>query len=132
MKSMRHSLLAMGACAAVMIGATNAQAATPAQELANANVGMGHALFSSCAICHGANGEGGHILGAPKIAGMPAAAVQGMLNVYRKGQKIGPKSYYMNAVTKHMTDDEIADLSAYIATIGKNVSNTLTETEPTN
>lgn len=131
MKSMRRSLLAMGACAVVMVGASAAQAETPAEQLAKADVGMGHAEFSSCAVCHGAEGEGGRLVGAPKIAGMPAAAVLGMLNVYHKGQKIGPKSYYMNAVTGHMSASELANVAAYVATIGKDVNNTVTQTEPT-
>lgn len=131
MKSMRRSLLVLGACSAVLAGASAVQAASVQQELATANVGMGHAEFSSCAVCHGAQGEGGRLVGAPKIAGMPAAAVLGMLNVYHKGQKIGPKSYYMNAVTGHMSASELANVAAYVATIGKDVNNTLTQTEPT-
>lgn len=128
MKKMRRSLAAIGLCGLM---AQPLAALAAGKDMADANVGHGQALFSSCAICHGAKGEGGHILGAPKIAGMPAAAVMGMLNVYHKGGKIGPKSYYMDAVTKHMTHDELRDLSAYIATMGKDDKSHINETEPT-
>ena len=42
-------------------------------------VARGHALYSTCAACHGPNGAGNPNLGAPAIGGLPAWYVQAQL-----------------------------------------------------
>ena len=42
-------------------------------------VARGHALYSTCAACHGNNGAGNPNLGAPAIGGLPAWYVQAQL-----------------------------------------------------
>ena len=61
-----------GGAEAAAAPAAAAPAAAPAANMikADANIGFGHALFSSCAVCHGAEGEGGKLLNAPKLSGL--------------------------------------------------------------
>ncbi|KTG16601.1 MULTISPECIES: c-type cytochrome [unclassified Guyparkeria] len=77
----------------------------------------GEALFSNCAICHGENGEGGELFNAPKLAGMGMDQAASLLKIYRKGQEMGPNSYAMIPQAKHLTDEDIKGLAAYIATL---------------
>jgi len=112
--------------------AAAAPAAAPAANMikADANIGFGHALFSSCAVCHGAEGEGGKLLNAPKLSGMPASATSSMLEMYKSGKQLGPYSYVMNAQAKYLTPDEIRDLAAYISQMNmKGADNNMAQTE---
>ncbi|HUX82103.1 MAG TPA: c-type cytochrome [Halothiobacillus sp.] len=110
--------------------AATAAAPSSGTIVADANIGFGHALFSSCAICHGANGEGGKLLNAPKLSGLPASAVSSMLGMYKKGQQLGPYSYVMNAQAKYLTPDEIRDLSAYVSQMNNpDANNSMRQTE---
>lgn len=110
----------LGGGAAPTAGAAPAAAApaaapAPAMITADANIGFGHAIFSTCSVCHGADGEGGKLLDAPKLAGMPMSAVSSMLEMYKAGKQLGKYSYVMNAQSKYLTPDEIRDVSAYIS-----------------
>ncbi len=87
--------------------------------LAKADVERGGALYSSCAICHGEQGEGGHLMNAPKLKGMPASQVVSLLKVYRKGTEMGQYSYAMIPQATHLSDADINNISAYVATIGE-------------
>jgi len=98
-------------------GAEAAAATTAA--LAQADIVRGEALYSSCAICHGEQGEGGHLLNAPKLKGMAASQVASLLKVYRKGTEMGPNSYAMIPQATHLSDADINNLAAYVATIGE-------------
>lgn len=120
-----------GAQAAAAPAAAPAPAAPAANMIkADANIGFGHALFSSCAVCHGAQGEGGKLLNAPKLAGLPVSATTSMLEMYKSGKQLGPYSYVMNAQAKYLTPDEVRDLAAYISQMGvKGAHNNLAETE---
>lgn len=87
--------------------------------LAKADVERGQALYSSCAICHGEQGEGGHLVNAPKLRGTSASQIASLLKVYRKGTEMGQYSYTMIPQATHLSDADINNLAAYIATIGK-------------
>ena len=103
-------------------GGDEQAAAEPAAQsgaIAKADVERGQALYSSCAICHGEQGEGGHLLNAPKLKGLPASQVASLLKVYRKGTEMGPNSYAMIPQATHLSDADINNLAAYIATIGE-------------
>ncbi|MDA3876640.1 MAG: c-type cytochrome [Halothiobacillus sp.] len=118
------------AAAAPAAAAPAAAAPASGTIVADANIGFGHALYSSCAICHGANGEGGKLLNAPKLSGLPASAVSSMLGMYKKGQQLGPYSYVMNAQAKYLTPDEIRDLSAYVSQMNTpDANNNMRQTE---
>lgn len=114
-----HAAGAAPAAAGATTAAAPAAPAAPAMIISSEVVARGHALFSSCAVCHGAEGEGGHLLNAPKLAGLPANTVVSLLKMFRKGQSMGPGSYAMIPQAKYLTDDEINDLAAFISTIGK-------------
>ncbi|MCL7744495.1 c-type cytochrome [Guyparkeria hydrothermalis] len=86
--------------------------------IAQADIARGSALYSSCAICHGEQGEGGHLFSAPALKGMAASQVASLLKVYRKGTEMGPKSYAMIPQATHLSDADINNLAAYVATIG--------------
>ncbi len=70
---------------------------------------------AACASCHGRNAEG---MGTfPKLAGQPAAALADKLKKYKAGEKIGPQSPVMMPFAKALSDAEIEQVSAYIATL---------------
>ena len=48
-------------------------------------VERGQALFDTCVPCHGANGQGNQVLGAPAIAGLPQWYVEAQLEKYQTG-----------------------------------------------
>ncbi|MFP4252064.1 MAG: c-type cytochrome [Guyparkeria sp.] len=77
-------------------------------------INRGGALYSSCAICHGAEGEGGELFDAPKLVGTKMDQTINLLKLYRKGQEMGPNSYAMIPQAKGLTDDDIEALGAYI------------------
>ncbi len=87
--------------------------------LAKADVERGQALYSSCAICHGEKGEGGHLVNAPKLSGTSASQIASLLKVYRKGTEMGQYSYTMIPQATHLSDADINNLAAYIADIDK-------------
>ena len=125
-----HSASAATAPAAAAPAAKPAAAAAPTQKIVSSEVvAWGHALFSSCAVCHGAAGEGGKLFGAPKLAGLPYDSVVSLLNLYRKGQQMGANSYAMIPQAKHLTDSEIAALASYIAVMNTSADHSATATE---
>ena len=68
-----------------------------------------------CSTCHGAQAQG---MGSfPKLAGMTAADLKAKLEKYRKGETIGPMSSTMIPQAKALTDKQIDEVSAYIATL---------------
>ncbi|MFW6021198.1 MAG: c-type cytochrome [Guyparkeria sp.] len=77
-------------------------------------INRGGALYSSCAICHGAEGEGGELFDAPKLVGTKMDQTINLLKIYRKGQEMGPNSHAMIPQAKGLTDDDIEALGAYI------------------
>ena len=107
-----------------------APAAAPTQKIVSSEVvAWGHALFSSCAVCHGAAGEGGKLFSAPKLAGLPYNSVVSLLGLYRKGQQMGTNSYAMIPQAKHLTDSEIDALASYIAVMNNSADQGATATE---
>jgi cytochrome c553 len=104
-----------------------AAAAAAAAEIAQADVERGMALYTSCAICHGEQGEGGHLMDAPKLKGLPASQVASLLKVYRKGTEMGQYSYAMIPQATHLSDEDINDLAAYVAVIGEDIEGEGTE-----
>jgi len=79
------------------------------------------AVFETCAACHGASGEGNAALGAPRLAGQSTWYVERSLQLYRgdgrgaaKDDAAGQK---MAAAAKPLSDAEIAQLSAYAASL---------------
>lgn len=66
----------------------------------------------SCVNCHGAAGKGA--ASYPKISGQEISYTVSKLETYRDGIKIGPNSSLMIMMAKPLSDQEIADLAAYL------------------
>ncbi len=66
----------------------------------------------SCINCHGAAGKGA--ASYPKISGQEISYTISKLETYRDGTKIGPNSSLMIMMAKPLSDEEIADLAAYL------------------
>ena len=70
-------------------------------------------LWSGCAACHGANGEGMAVF--PKLAGQSAEYITDRLNTYKARGEVGGMSATMWSQAALLTDDEIRTLGEYIA-----------------
>ena len=86
-------------------GATQTQAADVAagEKRYNAN----------CVNCHGNGGQG--MASFPAIKGREASYVAEKLETYRAREMVGPNSAIMMSLARDLSDDDIANLSAYIA-----------------
>ena len=73
-----------------------------------------------CATCHGAYGQGNAVVGGPSLAGLEPWYIKAQLQKFRAGQR-GTQGEYipgfeMQASVARMSDAEIEDVIAYIAT----------------
>ena len=66
----------------------------------------------SCINCHGPAGKG--VASYPKISGKDVSYTKSKLETYRDGTRIGPNSDLMIMMAKPLTDEEIANLAAYL------------------
>lgn len=66
----------------------------------------------SCINCHGPAGKG--VASYPKISGNEVSYTKSKLETYRGGTRIGPNSDLMIMFAKPLTDEEIANLAAYL------------------
>ena len=66
----------------------------------------------TCINCHGPAGKGA--ASYPKISGKEVSYVTAMLETYRDGIEVGPNSYLMIYNAKPLSDEEIANLAAYL------------------
>lgn len=74
----------------------------------------GKAKFAVCAGCHGPTGAGNEALKYPKLAGRDAAFVKEQLHAYKSGSR---DNATMKAMTAGLSDTDIENLAAYIATL---------------
>ena len=68
--------------------------------------------MQSCFNCHGPAGKGA--ASYPKISGKEISYVTAMLETYRDGIEVGPNSSLMIMMAMPLTDEEIANLAAYL------------------
>jgi len=66
----------------------------------------------TCTNCHGPAGKG--IASFPKISGNEISYTTSKLETYRDGVKVGPNSALMIPMAKPLTDQEIANIAAYL------------------
>ena len=80
-----------------------------------ADVEAGKAKFAVCQSCHGPTGQGQAIF--PKVAGKSAEETAALLKRYKAGETIGPQTALMAPQAKMLSDEDIANVAAYIATL---------------
>lgn len=74
---------------------------------------------ATCVACHGPAGKG--VASYPKVSGKEVTYTIAKLEAYRKGEKQGPNSSLMIMMAKPLTDEEIANLAAYLEDAKYNV-----------
>jgi len=67
-----------------------------------------------CQTCHGQDGIA-KLPGAPNLAGQPQDYMVASLGAYRSGER---KNDIMNTIAQSLRDADIADVTAYYASIG--------------
>ena len=108
----RHPLLA--GCLA-LLASFAVQAQTPAAEGAE---GKGKQLAYTCQGCHGVTGykNAYPTYSVPKITGQSAEYLANALNEYRKGARKHPT---MQAQAQSFSEQDIADIAAYLSSLKK-------------
>jgi len=77
------------------------------------DIEAGEARYNqTCKNCHGVAGKG--VASYPKVSGNEISYTKSKLETYRDGIKIGPNSSLMIMMAKPLTDEEIANLAAYL------------------
>jgi cytochrome c oxidase subunit 2 len=79
----------------------------------------GKASYMICAACHGAKGEGNQMMNAPRLAGQEAWYLASSLKRFKSGArgKDDPIAASMVPMAKMLSDKQVEDVSAYIATL---------------
>ena len=88
----------------------------------NGSVENGKALYTTCASCHGENGEGNTALNAPRISGQQDWYIARQLHSFKKGLRGShEKDIYgqqMRPMSMTLTSDQaIQDVTAYVNTL---------------
>ena len=68
----------------------------------------------NCVNCHGKTGKG--MASFPPLKGRDADYIAGRLEKYRAREKVGPNSVIMMEWAAKLSDDEIANIAAYVST----------------
>lgn len=66
----------------------------------------------TCINCHGPAGKGAASF--PKISGKEISYTTAKLEAYRNGEELGANSFLMIPMAQPLTDEEIANLAAYL------------------
>ncbi len=76
----------------------------------------GEKIYKSvCKNCHGPTGKG--MASFPKLVDNTAEYLADRLKQYRSGEKIGPNTALMAPQATSLTDQDIADIAAYLASL---------------
>ncbi len=79
-----------------------------------ADTSAGKTMYAdACAQCHGPTGKG--MASFPSLAGRDADYLSSRLMQYRAGERLGANSALMMPNAANLSDDEIANLAAYIS-----------------
>ncbi len=81
-------------------------------------VAAGQEKYVQCASCHGADGRSTVMGNYPKIGGQNPEYLETALKAYRDGRRQGTYAALMVAVAKQLSDQDIANLAAYIQSLG--------------
>ena len=81
----------------------------------------GKNLYVTCQACHGSNGEGNKVLNSPKISGLQDWYITRQLNHFKVGARGRLQNdiygQQMRPMAMSLNDEQINDLSVYIASI---------------
>ncbi len=95
---------------AVMVGLSSLPA------MAAGDAAAGKDKSASCMACHGAEGKVSVPM-YPNLAGQNAMYLEHALQAYKKGERNGGQAEVMKAYVSALSDDDIADLAAYYASL---------------
>ena len=75
--------------------------------------------YAMCGACHGMKGEGVEAMKAPRLAGQGAWYIASSLERFKSGVRGAgdPVAASMVPMAKMLTEQQIADVAAYIATL---------------
>ncbi|EWH10919.1 cytochrome c family protein [Catenovulum agarivorans DS-2] len=80
------------------------------------NVEAGKAKAAMCVACHGADGKA-MIPTYPNLAGQNAPYLEAALRAYKNGERKGGQAAIMAGMAAALSDDDIANLAAYYASL---------------
>lgn len=83
--------------------------------LAAGDAAAGKAKVATCAGCHGMNGKA-MVPTYPNLAGQNAAYLEGALKAYKTQERKGYQAAIMYGMAAALSDQDIADISAFYAT----------------
>ncbi|MGV6825711.1 MAG: c-type cytochrome [bacterium] len=81
--------------------------------MAAGDAAAGKAKYATCGGCHGPTGAGNAAAGYPALAGKDAAFIAEQLAAFKSGAR---DNATMKAMTAALSDADMANLGAYIAT----------------
>lgn len=84
--------------------------------LAGGNKEAGQQKAAACIACHGTDGKASVPL-YPHLAGQNAAYLKHALLAYQKGERSGGQAEVMKAFVAGLSEDDMADLSAWYASL---------------
>ena len=87
-----------------------------ARAVAAASDDQGFQIAAACASCHG---PAGSEQGIPSIAGVDEQTIIRAMQAYRANEA---PSHVMHAVVLSLTDEELASVAHYLATVGEKAS----------
>jgi cytochrome c553 len=77
----------------------------------------GRDKYVQCASCHGSDGRSAGMPQYPKIGGQNLEYLINALKAYRDGRRQGTYAAMMSLVAKPLSDEDIANLAAYISSL---------------
>ena len=101
----------------LIVAAAVAMAASFGTVTAAGDAAAGQAKFAVCAGCHGPTGAGNEALKYPKISGLEEAYIAQTLRDFKSGKRNTPMAATMKAMTAGLSDADMDNLAAYIATL---------------
>ncbi len=99
-----------------IMGAMMALTMLSGQALAAGDVAAGQAKAGVCAACHGADGIA-VIPGYPNLRGQNEQYIASSIKAYKAGQRTGGLAPVMQAQANLLSDEDIANLAAYYASL---------------
>lgn len=96
--------------------ASENKAAEVATEDAAADIATGEKLYKKqCRQCHGPTAKG--LASYPTLRGQSAEQLAEVINAYRRGEKRGPNTPLMAPNARKLSDQQVLDVSAFIASL---------------